>query len=299
MSKTHYQTLGIDNTATDVEIKKAYRSLSLKYHPDRNQSSDATVMFQEISTAYEILGDSEKKKEYDNERNGTKMNPFQGFHNMDNMFNMMFNGVQMNSSMPNIQIFRNGNTTTHVFRSNMGVRTPDTITQQLNITLEQAYSGLTLPIEIERWVHENGARRPEIETIQVELPPGINNNETITLGGKGNILETIHGDVKLLVNVRSNDLFQRRGLDLCYLKKISLKEALCGFAFEFIHVSGKKLGMNNVNPSIIIKPGHKQIIEGLGMKRDNMIGKLIFDFEIEFPNELSSDQMEHIKNGLP
>ena len=73
MSRTHYQTLGIDNTATDVEIKKAYRSLSLKYHPDRNQSSDATVMFQEISTAYEILGDPEKKKEYDNERNGTKM----------------------------------------------------------------------------------------------------------------------------------------------------------------------------------------------------------------------------------
>ena len=62
MSRTHYQTLGIDNTATDVEIKKAYRSLSLKYHPDRNQSSDATVMFQEISTAYEILGDPEKKK---------------------------------------------------------------------------------------------------------------------------------------------------------------------------------------------------------------------------------------------
>ena len=91
MSRTHYQTLGIDNTATDVEIKKAYRSLSLKYHPDRNQSSDATVMFQEISTAYEILGDPEKKKEYDNELNGTKMNPFQGFHNMDNMFNMMFN----------------------------------------------------------------------------------------------------------------------------------------------------------------------------------------------------------------
>jgi len=299
MSRTHYQTLGIDNTATDVEIKKAYRSLSLKYHPDRNQSSDATVMFQEISTAYEILGDPEKKKEYDNERNGTKMNPFQGFHNMDNMFNMMFNGVHMNSNMPNIQIFRNGNTTTHVFRTNMGVHKPDTITQQLNITLEQAYSGITLPIEIERWVHENGARRPEIETIQVELPPGIDNNETITLGGKGNILETIHGDVKLVVNVCSNELFRRIGLDLCYRKKVSLKDALCGFAFEFIHVSGKKLGMNNVNPSIIIKPGHKQIIEGLGMKRNNMIGKLIFEFEIEFPDELSRDQMDHIKNGLP
>ena len=67
MPKTHYQTLGIENTATDIEIKKAYRALSLKYHPDRNQSSDATLMFQEISTAYEILGDTEKKQEYDNE----------------------------------------------------------------------------------------------------------------------------------------------------------------------------------------------------------------------------------------
>ena len=297
MSRTHYQTLGIDNTATDVEIKKAYRSLSLKYHPDRNQSSDATVMFQEISTAYEILGDPEKKKEYDNEGNGTKMNPFQGFHNMDNIFNMMFSGAHMNSAMPNIQIFHNG-TTTHVFRSNVRICKPEPITQQINITLENAYSGLTLPVEIERWVHENGTRRPEVETIQIEIPVGIDNNEIITLDGKGNTHETMRGDVKLVVNVLSNDIFHRIGLDLCYRKKISLKDALCGFTFDFVHVSGKKLGMNNINPSIVIKPGHKQIIEGLGMKRDNIIGKLIIEFDIEFPNELSVEQLEHIIKGL-
>jgi len=298
MPKTHYQTLGIENTATDIEIKKAYRALSLKYHPDRNQSSDATLMFQEISTAYEILGDTEKKQEYDNERNGTNMNPFQGFHNMDNMFNMMFNGAHMNSAMPNIQIFHNGTATTHVFRSNVRINKPEPITQQMNITLEKAYSGLTMPVEIERWVHENGTRRPEVETIQVEIPVGIDNNEIITLVGKGNTHETMRGDVKLVVNVLSNDIFHRIGLDLCYRKKISLKDALCGFTFDFVHVSGKKLGMNNINPSIVIKPGHKQIIEGLGMKRDNIIGKLIIEFDIEFPNELSVEQLEHIIKGL-
>ena len=70
MSPTHYETLGVSKDASESEIKKAYRSLSLQYHPDRNPSPDAKAKFQEINDAYETLSDAEKKQQYDNELNG-------------------------------------------------------------------------------------------------------------------------------------------------------------------------------------------------------------------------------------
>lgn len=74
----HYQTLGIDKTATADEIKKAYRSLAMKHHPDRG--GDETI-FKDISTAYEILGDEQKKQQYDLSQSGHQFNPFEFFTN--------------------------------------------------------------------------------------------------------------------------------------------------------------------------------------------------------------------------
>ena len=78
-----------------------------------------------------------------------------------------------------------------------------------------------------------------------------------------------------------------------------MKEALCGFTFEFQHLNGKKLAMNNTNPITIITPGYKQVISGLGMKKNNAVGNLIFNFNVEFPKELTEEQRENISNGLP
>ena len=61
----YYEILGINADASDVEIKKAYRTLSLKYHPDRNSDPDASSRFQEINNAYEVLSDPEKRKQFD------------------------------------------------------------------------------------------------------------------------------------------------------------------------------------------------------------------------------------------
>ena len=72
---THYQTLGVDKTADDNTIRKAYRSLSLKFHPDRNKDPNASEKIKDINAAYEILGDKDKKKAYDNELNGVQINP--------------------------------------------------------------------------------------------------------------------------------------------------------------------------------------------------------------------------------
>ena len=66
MSTNYYKILGVDNNATSAEIKKAYRVLSLKYHPDRNSSAEAKERFQEINEAYETLGDEQLRNQYNN-----------------------------------------------------------------------------------------------------------------------------------------------------------------------------------------------------------------------------------------
>lgn len=304
---SHYETLGIDKNANDTEIKKAYRSLSLKYHPDRNSSDEAKTMIQQVNAAYEVLSDKESKQNYDNELNGVNQPQHQSFpHNMqpnfmdiNSMFNMMFNGRQVNPGMPNFQVFRNGNTTTHTFTSNTSMMKPAHITKTIEITLKQAYSGCSIPVEIERIIQVDNNQTPEIETIMLDIKPGVNNNENILLKNAGNRTEQFKGDILINIHIQNNTPFKRNNLDLIYDKTITLKEALCGFTFEFIHVSGKKLSMNNSNPITIITPGYTQIVQGLGMKSDVRTGNLIFNFIIEFPKNLSEEQREHISNGLP
>jgi DnaJ-class molecular chaperone len=305
---SHYEILGVAKNASDTEIKKAYRSASLKYHPDRNSSKDAITKIQEINEAYEILSDKEKKQKYDNELNGVRQNPFQhqmntnfnhGFGDIDNIFNMMFNGRPVHPGMPNVHVFRDGNSTTRVFTSNSSMGPPPMMTKNVNISFEQSYSGCSIPIEIERWVQQDNNKKPEVEKLMVEIPEGVNNNETILLKGIGNQNQYGKGDIKIVININNTTNFKRQGLDLFCDKELSLKEALCGFSFEFIHLNGKKLSINNNNPITIIKEGQSQVFNGLGMKQNGRIGNLIFTFRINFPSKLTDAQREHLSDGLP
>ena len=302
---THYENLGIDKNANQSEIKKAYRALSLKYHPDRNSTEEAKTKIQDVNAAYEVLSDTEKKQAYDNELNGVNQHQHRfhnmnaGFNDVNSMFNMMFNGMNVHSNMPNVQIFRNGNRTTHIFTSNTSIGKPPEITKQVEITMEQSYTGVTLPIEIDKWIQENNNRRNEKMSLMVEIPPGINHNENVIIQNSGNENQQSKGDIRIVISIKNTTPFKRNHLDLIYDRNISLKEALCGFTFEFQHLNGKKLAMNNTNPITIITPGYKQVISGLGMKKNNAVGNLIFNFNVEFPKELTEEQRNNISNGLP
>lgn len=298
--QTYYDILGVPKDAAEADIKKAYRALSLKYHPDRNQSEEAKTKIQKINEAYETLGDESMRKNYDAKRQ------FGGgptFHNMggpgefadiNSLFHMMFNG----GGGPGVKIFQNG--MPQAFHT--GFRPPPRpppISTHIELTLEQSYSGCVHPVNIERTIKNDENTETQKETLYVNIPPGINHNETVVLHDKGNIVNSVCGYVNITIVIVNNTEFQRHGLDIIYNKRISLKEALCGFAFDINHPSGKKFAVNNTDNPSIIKPNYRKVVPGHGMRRENNVGNMIVVFEIVFPDSLTPEQIGVLTAGLP
>jgi DnaJ-class molecular chaperone len=309
-----YQALGVSKTASHDEIKKAYRKLSMELHPDRNNGSqESTEKFQKIAAAYDILGDESKRQQYDmqgrfqfSSNNGPHgqggFNPFSGMGiNPNDLFNFFTGNMHPGAGgvgpgangagHPHMQFFT-------MDQLNRNMNKPMPIIKNIELTMSKTYTDSNVPVEITRWIVENGMKREENETLYVAIPKGIDNNEMIILREKGNILnENNKGDVKIFIKVTNDTEFTRNGLDLVLHKIISLKEALCGFEFDMKHIDGKVFKVNNGNGSVI-GFNHKKVISGLGMKRDSHTGNLIIDFTVSFPEKLSEKQVEHLSKIL-
>lgn len=313
----YYEILGVSKDASESEIKKAFRTLSLIHHPDRGGD---THKFQEISAAYETLSDPAKKQEYDMESNGipggvrfTHMSSMDEFSDINNIINMMFGGMGGMAGMggfpgmhgmppgmggPNIRVFHNG---VPVNGGGMfhNIQKPQPIIKNIKITLEQAYNGMSYPIEVERVIQRDNIRYNENETIYVNIPRGIDDNESIIVKDKGHIInDVISGDIKINISIENTTDFKRNGLDMIYKKNITLKEALCGFTFDIMHLSGKQICLNNKVNTTIIRPNYKKIVPNMGFIRDSNVGNWIIEFEIIFPDSLSEEKIAQLSEIL-
>ena len=327
MTENYYEVLGVSEKASQEEIKQAYRKLSLKYHPDKNPgNTDVIGKFQKIGEAYEHIGSAEKRREYDAMKNNPFISsqfggspfgssPFGGAEmsmNIDELFSNLFGGPaggfaggffggDMDGFMaggqgPKIHIFHGTPGQGMPFIRSGGK--PPPIIKNVSINMEQVLTGANIPVDIERWIMENGNKIPEKETIYVNIPTGMDDNEIIVLSNKGNsINHACLGDVKLIINVKNDTDFIRNGLDLTINKNISLKDALCGFSFELKYINNKIYTINNSSGNII-PPNYKKIIPGMGLSRDGYTGNLIIHFSVIFPEKLSEDKMSLLRDIL-
>lgn len=333
-TNTFYDTLGVSNESSDTEIKKAYRKLSLQYHPDRNPDPSAIDKIQKINEAFETLGDAEKKKQYDHQLKygggdpmgggggggfpgggfpfpfpgafpfpgGIRVHTQNGHRNdIDDIFEQMFTGglhggIRMNRShgSPNIQVFHNGKP---VFMKSKPQK-PPTLERTIPITLENAYTGVQIMIEMERSIVQNSVNSTEKERISVQIPKGIRSGEKVTLHEKGNVNEDLKGDVCLTIQIAEHASLKREGDNLLYKTKISLKDALCGFQIDVPHVSGKILRISNKSNINVVYPGYKREIQNLGMTKGETTGMLIIEFDVEFPEILDETQRKSISDTL-
>jgi DnaJ-class molecular chaperone len=314
--ESFYSVLGVSKQASKDEIKKAYRTLQMKFHPDRNiGSEEAHTMTQKINEAYETLSDDQKRAEYDM----MQSNPFMrmnshGPHNevpIDEIFQMMFGGF----GGPGIRIFHGGsnmnmnnmnmNNMNNMNMNNMNMNImnnmnkPVPIIHSLSLSLEQVYKGGSFPVEIERWVLENNTKMFEHETVYVDVSPGIDDHEIIILRDRGNVIsEHCKGDIKITIVLTNTTPFKRIGLDLVIEKKITLKESLCGFSFEIDHINGKNYTLNNQKGKII-PPEYKKIYNDMGMIRGENRGNMIIHFHVEFPEMMTMEQIDALSGVLP
>ena len=301
-----YETLQVKENASQDEIKKAYRKLSLMFHPDRNNNSpDSTIKFQKINAAYELIGNEEKRKLYamQNKGNSFSQHPPNVFYNTtnqefdpseilnffsNNFFNTTasVNGVKMGNNMFNMDNLK------------QKFAKPTPIIKTETITLSKAYTGYNMPIEITRWIIENDLKREETETIYMPIPPGVDNNEIIILREKGNVLtDTNKGEIKVFIKIHNDTEFIRNGLELVLNKTIGLKDALCGFGFDMNYLDGRVFKINNTTGNIITN-NYNKVLKGMGMKRDNHIGNLIINFTVTFPEQLTSEQVQALREIL-
>ena len=174
------------------------------------------------------------------------------------------------------------------------INKPIPILKSLQINMEHVLTGVSLPLEIERWIMENGSKVFEKETIYVDVPPGIDENEMLILRDRGNVInEQCKGDIKINILVQNNTAFKRSGLDLILDKTITLKDALCGFTFDIKYLNGKIYTLNN-NKGNIVPPEYKKIYPEMGLKRGEHKGNMIIFFHIEFPEKLTEEQIEKL-----
>ena len=163
MNNSLYNILEVPETASPEDIKKAYRKLSMTYHPDKNKNSqESTEKFQKISEAYEILGDPDKRREYDMTNNNPFIKMMSGQHGMphgmphgmnsvdelfSNLFGMPFMGMNMGSPEmqfgPNIRVFHNGQPI-NIQQPGYGQK-PTPIIKNINVPIDKILTGTTIP----------------------------------------------------------------------------------------------------------------------------------------------------------
>jgi len=347
----YYKTLGVDEKASEDELKKSYRRLSMLHHPDKNGNTDESKQkFQELNNAYETLSDPNKRRMYDMMRRGGGGGghgmPPGGGHPFEHVFHFGGGGAGPGMRPPNQQHQQHqfppgipeellhmlfgqglgghgqGQGPKVVFQTfHPGMRgggpmpqhppgmpsprfqtqahqPPESIIKTVSLSLEQCFNGCTIPLEIDRQTPDNDIVKIEKETIHAQIPKGVLQGDTIILNECGHMNEYgMKGDIRIIVNILQHPVFKVEHLDLHIEKNIPLKLALCGFDFEIHHLNGKVFKLAN-KPGNVIKPGSIKTIPGLGLEKNGETGSLKIKFNVEFPDTLTSEQIQALSNGL-
>uniref|UniRef100_A0A6C0EXT8 J domain-containing protein n=1 Tax=viral metagenome TaxID=1070528 RepID=A0A6C0EXT8_9ZZZZ len=313
-----YQVLNISPNATEGEIKKAHRSLSFQYHPDKNPDPSASEKMKDINEAYETLGDSQRKKQYDNRNNPMNMDsilnqifrqesrqsqssrhnqPHTMFEEIFKMHNMNMGGMNMGGMNMGLNIGEPIVFTNFDNIQNAHSQEPiPPLDKKIEISFENSFSGCNIPINIEREFRRGNTMFKEQEKIYVLIPAGIDDGEIIEINEKGNVMFDRRGTLRLHIKIVQHDKFERRGVHLVYKQTITFKESICGFEYLIHFIDGSPLKLKSSKGNII-QNGDEKTVKGKGFNRDGQVGDLIIYFKVT-PQELSEEQVALFEKEL-
>jgi curved DNA-binding protein len=272
----YYSILGLNRSASPDEIKKAYRSMAMKHHPDRGGNE---AVFKQINEAYEMLSDPEKKQMVDmgvdpkaqhQGHGGFNQGPFEfhfgagNFEDILGQFGFGFGGRQKQQRNRTFNIV-------------------------VDIALEEVLTGKEINAEV---ADPTGIKK----TININIPSGIEDGQQIRYQGLGDssIPNAPPGDLIVNVRVRPHPLFRREGTNIVLEKTISVWDAIIGTKTRISTLDGKKLEIsipNGTQPDTVLSCKG----EGLPNMRSRIRGNLLIRILVEIPKNLPADKLDIIK----
>ncbi|KAL3672392.1 hypothetical protein V7S43_003077 [Phytophthora oleae] len=296
----YYELLQVPRGATEQEIKKAYRKLAMKWHPDKNKNNlmEAQYRFQEISEAYDVLSDPERRAifdqyGYDGLKNGVPdengdMRDGYAFNERasEDVFNKFFG---TNNPFGDF-----GFGDTQPFASSLRKKGPEkaeSIVREVLCTLEELFMGTSKSIVVERKRLQNDELVDDAKTFVVKIKPGWKAGTKITFDREGNETRTNEaGDVVFQVSQQEHNLFKRDGAHLIFTAKLKLSEALGDYCVEVPTLDGRKLA---ISCNEVVSPSSERVVKKEGMPVSNQSGErgdLRIKFDIAFPRHLTTLQ---------
>lgn len=348
MGKDYYQILGVPKSATDEELKKAYRKMALKYHPDKNKSPGAEEKFKDIAEAYEVLADKDKRAVFDkygeeglkagggghsaggpgmytfttSSNGGPNVDPFETFKHFfgnEDPFASFFGsssgrggpGGRHNMFFPSNL---NGGHDRMDIDDDIGYgmggmggmprhakkQKDPAVSKDLQISLEEIYSGITKRMKIKKQIFNNNQYTTEEKVLTIDVKPGWKAGTKITFPKEGDQRPSnIPADIVFVIKDKPHHLFKREGSDIKYKAKISLRDALTGTTLQLPLLEGGKMA-HTIDD--VIKPNTQKRIVGKGLplpKEPGARGDMILEFDIQFPDHLPDSAKRRLKEIIP
>ncbi len=277
--KDYYAVLGVDSDATQKQITQSYRKLARELHPDANPDNQAAEdRFKEVSAAYDVLGDEEKRKQYDEARRYATIGPGQA----GGGYTFRFDGGDLEDLLGGF--FGSGGPFSRGGSSAGFGRVPAQGADQdaeLSLSFDEAVAGLTTDVTI---TDGQGPR-----DIRVRIPAGVDDGQRIRIAGKGGPGRNggPAGDLYVTVRVRPHRLFGRSGRDLTLTLPISFAEAALGADVKVPTFDGEPVTLR-IPPGT---PNGKTFrVRGRGVTTTKGTGDLLVTVEVAVPTELNRDQ---------
>ncbi len=315
-AKDLYEVLGVDEDASQEEIKKAYRTLARKHHPDRNpDDSNAEEKFKEIQQAYAILSDEEKRQQYDAQRRfgggggfgaggrgswgqsagggpevrfeqgGNFEDVFGGRGGLGDIFESFFGG-RGKAGQGRDPFGQQRGQQRGQRRQQQRSRQPSgrDIETKLRLSFQEALEGGRKPVEL-----------PTGESIRLKIPQGVRDGTKIRLRGRGQAGPAgQRGDLYVVFEVGDHPRFRRKGEDVYLTETVGVFEALFGTERRVPTPYGQHVKLTIPAGT---QPGEKLRLRGQGVKTEDERGDLYIEVDVEVPTDLSKDQRETLREA--
>ena len=302
MAEDYYKTLGVDKNAPEDDIKKAYRKLAMKFHPDRNPGNkQAEEKFKKLSEAYAVLSDQEKRKQYDS----FGSDAFRQRYSQEDIFK----NFDLNDILKEFGFGGGGRTQTFTFGRGSGGSGGDPFADlfgggqgysrqmpqkgqdyeyNISITLEESVFGAEKKLSLQK--------EDRVEEINIKVPPGISNGKKLRLAGKGSpgYNRGLSGDLYLNITILPHPIFARDGVDIYVEKSVNYSQAALGTTIDVPTLEGTskriKIPAGTQNYTKIRMKGY-----GVPNLKDGGKGDQYVKISVNVPKKLTDHQAQLIK----